>query len=135
MTYWDQYEGEGGGFEYVRFANIGDSVRGKIIELRDGEDFGGSPCPEIEFQTDDGGIAVWTVGQRVAQRKLLEVRPQVGWEVEVRYSGDGEGKPGKAPAKLFEIEVISNGSEPAAAAAPAAPADVAAAAPTTAADL
>ncbi len=122
---WDNYEQpDSGGMSFARWDNIGDSLRGKIIDLRDGKGFNGEAVPEIEFQRDDGSIVVWTVGQRVAQRKLGEVRPQVGWEIEVRYAGDGEGKPGRAPAKLFEVEVISTGTEVAAVTAPATAADL-----------
>ena len=122
---WEDYEPDGEGMGFVRWQNIGDKVRGKIIDLREGRGFNGEKVPEIEFQTDDGGILVWTVGQTVAQRVLAEAQPQVGWEIEVRYSGNGEGKPGRAPAKLFEVEVLSTGGgEAAAVAAPATGADL-----------
>lgn len=101
---WDNY---GTGRTFATFKEIGDKVHGRIIDIREGTDFNGRPCPELEFQEDDGTIVVWTVGQVVGQQRLAETKPQVGWTIEVRYSGHGEGKPGRAPAKLFTVEVIS----------------------------
>lgn len=103
---WDNY---GSGRTFASFKEVGDKVRGRIIDIREGTDFNGRPCPEVEFQEDDGGVVVWTVGQVVGQQRLAEVAPQVGWYLEVRYSGHGEGKPGRAPAKLFTVEVIDRG--------------------------
>lgn len=101
---WDNY---GSGRSFATFKEIGDKVRGRIVDIREGTDFNGRPCPELEFQEDDGTIVVWTVGQVVGQQRLAETKPQIGWTIEVRYSGHGEGKPGRAPAKLFTVEVVS----------------------------
>jgi hypothetical protein len=125
--YWDQYDdtdGDGGGFEYVKFNDVGDSLKGRITALDEGEDFNGNPCPMLTLSTETGR-KIWTASQAVAKRILLELRPQVGWEIEVRYSGQSESKPGRAPAKLFTIEVLSRDTEAApVAAAPASGADL-----------
>lgn len=110
---WDDYKGGG---DFVTFQNIGDSVSGEILSIRVGKDFNGNPCPELLLKTDDGAEKTLTAGQKVLQSALAEERPEVGDRIGIIYSGVGDAKPGKAPAKLFDVAVKRQGSSPAASA-------------------
>jgi hypothetical protein len=108
-AWWDQFAPDED-LRFVKFVEIGDTVRGEIMDLGTEKAFD-KVEPKITFRCDDGTTREWTVTQKVAKRKLSEIRPQLGWVIEARYSGDGEARPGRAPAKLIEIEVISRGSD------------------------
>lgn len=102
---WDRF---GGNSDFIRFAEIGDSVAGTITEIGMGQDFNGGPCPQLKIDTDEGEKTL-TAGQRMLQVALAEKRPDVGDHVEITYYDNGPGKPGRAPAKLFKVEVIRAG--------------------------
>lgn len=91
--------------DFIKFENVGDSVAGEVRSLTVGQDFNGAPCPKILIATDEGDERTVTAGQKVLQSRLAEVRPQVGEKVAIVYSGVGDAKPGKAPAKLFTVQV------------------------------
>jgi hypothetical protein len=91
--------------DYARFANPGDQVVGVIKEAREGHDFNGNPCPELVLEQDDGSEITVTAGQVMLKQALAEQRPGEGDRVRITYSGVGDAKPGKAPAKLFTVEV------------------------------
>lgn len=99
---WDQYKKTGG---YVSFKEVGDSVVGTIKSVRTGTDFNFNPCPELVLILDDGEERTLTAGQVMLSAALTEKRPQVGQKIRIVYSGIGEAKPGKAPAKLFTVDV------------------------------
>jgi hypothetical protein len=90
---------------FVKFENVGDSVVGIIKQVREGKDFNGNPCPELILEDDDGDERTVTAGQVLLRAALAEKAPQPGDKIRITYSGVGEGKPGKAPAKLFTVEV------------------------------
>lgn len=112
MTYdWNQWgDGDDGVTEFVTFKNVGDWVEGEIVEIRTGQDFNNNPCPELVFDTVSGR-KVWTVGQKVAQRVIREMAPQVGWTIHVRHHALGDAKRGQNPPKLFEVEIIDKPSQ------------------------
>lgn len=102
MTYdWNRHGGD-----FVKWENPGDTIEGEILSISEGSDFNGQPVPLLVFATADGEMK-WTVGQRHALVKLSEIRPETGWTLKAVYARDGEGKPGRAPAKLFDITVTS----------------------------
>jgi hypothetical protein len=98
---WSQFGSTSG---FMSFKEIGDSIAGELVAIRIGKDFNQADCPELIVRTDDGDITV-TAGQKALQNRLSEVRPQVGERVGIAYSGVGEAKPGRAPAKLFTVQV------------------------------
>jgi hypothetical protein len=130
---WDDFNNTG---EFMTFDNVGDQIAGEVLAVRLGQDFNGKPCPELVLRTAEGDRTL-TAGQKVLQTRLAEERPAVGDRIAVVYSGVGDAKPGKAPAKLFDVAVQRAGQAPAPAAAtvaapvptPAAPAAPAPAAP------
>jgi len=98
---WDEYTNNG---DWITFANVGDSAVGTVKGIRRGKDFNGNPCPELLIETSDGEKTI-TVGQVMLKAALADERPQVGDKIAIVYSGVGDAKPGKAPAKLFEVKV------------------------------
>lgn len=97
--------------EYVKFENVGDQVIGVIKEVREGRDFNGNPCPELILEDDDGEERTVTAAQVMLKASLAEKAPQKGDRVRIKYSGVGEAKPGKAPAKEFTVDVKSGPHE------------------------
>lgn len=105
MSYdWDQHKRTG---SWVTFENVGDTVIGDILAIRTGTDFAGNPCPELVLRLDDGEEKTLTAGQVMLKSELAAQAPQVGDRIRIVYSGVGEAKPGKAPAKLFDVAVKS----------------------------
>lgn len=109
--------------EYVKFENVGDQVIGIVKLVREGRDFKGNPCPELVLELEDGEETTVTAGQVMLKSALAEKRPNVGDRVRITYSGVGDAQPGKAPAKLFTVDVkqgpfelkqaaVSNSEEP-----------------------
>lgn len=99
---WDDYKSTG---EWISFRDIGDQVIGDIIAIRTGTDFNGNPCPELILRTDDGEERTLTAGQTLLKSALAEQAPQVGDKIFIKYTGNTEAKPGKAPAKQFQVAV------------------------------
>lgn len=97
---WSKYKSS-----FMKFEQIGDSIAGDIVAITDGDDFNGNPCPQLTLDTEDGVRKV-TCGQKMLQAALAEREPQEGDHITITYSGVGEGKPGRAPAKLFTVEVV-----------------------------
>lgn len=97
---WDEFQSD-----YVTFKNIGDAVAGEIISLSKASDFNGNPCPQLIIRNDAGEPKTVTAGQVMLRAKLAELRPTVGDRIGIVYSSDGPGSPGKAPAKLFTVQV------------------------------
>lgn len=92
--------------DWITFDEVGDQVIGTVTAVRVGKDFNGNPCPELVIDLeDDGGEKTLTAGQKVLQSKLAEEAPQVGDRIWILYSGVGDARPGRAPAKLFEVKV------------------------------
>lgn len=90
---------------YAKFENPGDQVVGVIKIAREAKDYSGNPCPELVLEQDDGSEITVTAGQVMLKQALAEKRPQEGDKVRITYSGVGDAKPGKAPAKLFTLDV------------------------------
>lgn len=100
---WNNFKNTG---EWITFNEVGDQVIGVVTAVRVGKDFNGNPCPELMIDLDDdGGEKILTAGQKILQSKLAEWAPQVGDRIWIMYSGVGDARPGKAPAKLFDVKV------------------------------
>lgn len=92
--------------DFVKFENVNDSVIGIIKEIREGKDFNGNPCPLLVLEvSEEGDEKTLTAGQVLLKAALAEKAPQVGDKIRIVYSGVGDAKPGKAPAKQFTVEV------------------------------
>lgn len=91
--------------EFVKFENVGDQIIGVVKDIREGRTFNGDPCPELILETEDGEERTVTAGQVLLKTALAEKAPQKGDKVRITYSGVGEAKPGKAPAKVFTVDV------------------------------
>lgn len=103
MTFsYDQYVDKG---DYVQFANVGDQIIGVVKAVREGRTFSGNPCPELVLEDEEGNERTVTAAQVMLRQALAETRPQVGNKIRITYSGVGDAKPGKAPAKLFTVDV------------------------------
>ena len=98
---WDEYKSTG---DWITFENVGDKAVGQILAIRVGRDFNGQPCPELVIRTEEGDKTL-TAGQKVLKARLAEEAPQAGDRIAIVYSGVGDAKPGKAPAKLFDVQV------------------------------
>jgi hypothetical protein len=114
---WNEFQGSGGGL-FASFKEVGDTVVGTITAIRKGQDFNSNVCPELVLRTDEGDELIVTAGQKMLAAALATERPSVGDRIGIKYSGVGEARPGKAPAKLFEVQV-GRASTPAPAATPA----------------
>lgn len=107
MTYnWDEFKNTG---DFVSFKEVGDQIVGVIKAIRTGHDFNGNPCPELIVTDDEGEDRTVTAGQVLLKTALAEKAPQVGDRIRITYSGIGDAKPGKAPAKQFTVDVKPNG--------------------------
>lgn len=99
---WDEFQTTG---DWVTFDQVGDKVVGTVKVVRRGKDFNGNPCPELVIDVDGEGEKTLTAGQVMLKSALAEHRPQAGDRIAITYSGVGDAKPGKAPAKLFNVAV------------------------------
>lgn len=99
---WDEFTTTG---DWITFNEIGDSVVGTVTVVRRGKDFNGNPCPELVIDVDGQGEKTLTAGQVMLKSALAEQRPGPGDRIAIVYSGVGDAKPGKAPAKLFDVTV------------------------------
>jgi hypothetical protein len=100
--FWDEFQSNG---DFVAFKNYGDAVVGEVLAVRKANDFNGNPCPELIVRTDAGDEKTVTAGQVMLKAALADARPTKGDRVAIVYTHDGEGKPGKAPAKCFDVQV------------------------------
>lgn len=99
---WDEFQTTG---DWITFDNVGDKVVGTVKAVRRGKDFNGNPCPELIIDVDGEGEKTLTAGQVMLKSALAEKRPAAGDRIAITYSGVGDAKPGKAPAKLFDVAV------------------------------
>src|SRR5690606_40507811 len=99
---WDDYKQTG---DWPRYDSPGDKVVGVIKSLRTGRVFNGNPCPQLILEQDDGSEITVTAGQVMLKAALAEKAPEVGDKIRIVYTGDSEARPGKAPAKLFTVDV------------------------------
>jgi hypothetical protein len=101
--------------ERFKFVNIGDKIEGEILSIST-TTFGGTadPTPVLSIKKSDGTINDLTASQTVLCSRLAEVGPDVGDFISIEFTGLAEAKPGRSPAKLFEVTVtpktLANGA-------------------------
>ncbi len=95
---------KGGSGDFVKFEQIGDSVTGTIVAIREHTfDKDKGPVPLIDISPRAGGENVTLSVDKVDLRfKLAEAEPQVGDELRVKYS-DTERTP-NGTKKVFQVE-------------------------------
>lgn len=98
---WDQF----GASEFVKFANTGDTISGKINNIRVGQDFNGNPCPILDLDTASGNRTV-TAGQANLKSQIVQLRPSVGDTITITYDRDEKAE--KGMKKVFAIKLDSN---------------------------
>ena len=98
---WDEF----GASEFVKFATVGDTVAGKITNIRIGQDFNGNPCPVLDLETKTGSRTV-TAGQANLKSQIVQLRPSVGDSISITYDRDEKAE--KGMKKVFAIKVDSN---------------------------
>jgi hypothetical protein len=127
---WGEFQGASNDWQKFRFEAPGDAISGFLQEVRIATMADGTRMPALTIKTPDGTDWSLLASQIGLQRALAQHRPATGDQIAIVYTGDAEAKPGKSPAKLFDV-VIKRGDEPAAVApvapAPAAPVAVSAA--------
>lgn len=102
MTFnWDRYKPSS---DWIIFDTPGDEVTGTVAAIRNGTDFNGNECPELVLDVD-GNLKVLTAGHVMLRSALAVEQPQVGDKVTIVYTGLGDARPGKKPAKLFNVTV------------------------------
>jgi hypothetical protein len=110
------------GGDYITFANIGDTVTGKVIAVRKHIWDDGSVSPQILLDVD-GAEKTVTAGQVRLKAALAEKRPQPGQHVTITLT-DIEKRAGGKTLKEFSVIVgpvaAAPAAAPVAAAAPAA---------------
>lgn len=102
------------GGDYVTFANVGDTVTGKVIAVRKHVWDDGSVSPQILLDVD-GQEKTVTAGQVRLKAALAEKRPQPGQHVTITLT-EIEKRAGGKTLKHFDVQV---GTPVAAPAAPA----------------
>jgi hypothetical protein len=124
---WTEFAGNPDGQypEKFRFNEPGDAITGTVRDVRIATMPDGSRLPSLEIEDANG--TTWSVlaGPINLQRALATHRPATGDTIAISFTGvSDQAKPGKSPAKLFDVAVKRHDEAPAAAApapAPAAP--------------
>jgi len=98
---WDEF----GASEFVKFSAVGDTVTGKITNIRIGEDFNGNPCPVLDLETGTGSRTV-TAGQANLKSQIVQLRPNVGDGITITYDRDEKAE--KGMKKVFAIRLDAN---------------------------
>lgn len=114
MSVWDDPELKMND-DFVKLENVGDEIRGTIVNLRPHRFEDGSVAVQIIF-TDarDGQERTWSAGQVQAKKRLAEIRPEVGWEFRARLDSI-EKRAGGKTLKHIDVQARpGNGAPPAA---------------------
>jgi hypothetical protein len=89
---------------FVKFAEVGDSIAGKITAIAKHRFDDGTPVPQLSLTTDDGQEVTLTAGQTRLKLALAEQRPVVGDHLAVRLT-QIEKRAGGKTLKHFEVKV------------------------------
>jgi hypothetical protein len=98
MSIWDTPEMQPPTEDYVKLENPGDGFSGRVIRVVAQKFDDGSVAPNIVFFDDrDGEERSWTAGQIESKKQLVELRPDTGDHIDVRYThkeslGSGKSK-------------------------------------------
>jgi len=130
---WDEFHAPNTGDfpDAFKFDTIGAAIAGTITNIRRAE-FDGKAIPELWITLDDGSERSVLCGQANLITQLLDIRPNVGDRIAIKYDSQRKAKLGMA--KLFSVALKrADGSE--SRTEPAAAAQNVTVAPKTAADL
>lgn len=116
---WDSPEFAAGNGEYVKFANVGDTVAGVVDSISRKTWDDGSVSPQLDLTTDDGESKTLTAGQVRLKLALAEQRPEVGDHITVTLT-DVQKRPGGKTLKIFDVAVKRAADATKSASAPAA---------------
>lgn len=96
---WTEFEGD-----RFSFDNVGDKIAGRIRELTVKTGQSGK-YPVLTLQVDkEGNTREVNGGSTDLKQQLAAIRPQIGWWVEITYTGTRQtGQP--SPMKLFDVKV------------------------------
>jgi hypothetical protein len=100
--------------ERFKFVNPGDAIEGEILSITT-TTFGGTadPTPVITLKKTDGKITEVTASQTVLCSRLAEEGPDIGDFLSMTFTGVADNaKPGRSPAKLFDVIVKREGEVP-----------------------
>ena len=95
--------------DFVSFENAGDSVTGRILNIRVQRFDDGKACPSLLLDTADGERTL-TAGQIRLKVALAEQRPEVGDTIAVTLTGV-EKRAGGKTLKLFDVRVTRGQGE------------------------
>lgn len=102
MTTWDEFEPPITDFPPAfKWDRLGASIAGTITKIRTAI-FDDRKIPELWIETDDGEMSV-LCGQANLFTQLLELKPQVGDRIAIKYVSTAKAKLGTA--KIFEVAV------------------------------
>ncbi len=89
-----------------RFEHAGDTISGRVTGFSSftHEEFGTSPV--IHLDTSHGEDTVYVLG-RVLLSRLQDLRPQVGDEIRISYTGDSRSKDGNR-MRLFDVVSLTS---------------------------
>ena len=103
---WTEFGGTSGDYpDRFKFEEIGDAIAGEIVDLKVATMPDGTRIPALNIRTSDGTVWSLLASQRGLQALLAAQRPATGDRVAIVMVGFGEPKPGKSPAKLFELQL------------------------------
>lgn len=114
--------------DFVKFEHPGETVTGKIVDIRRHQWEDGSVAPQLFLQLADGTEKTLTAGQLGLKAALTEQRPEPGDTVTITFVGV-ESRTGGRTLKKWKLDVTRAGS-PMTVGPVAAPAPAPAAAPT-----
>jgi hypothetical protein len=100
--------------ERFKFIKPGDKIEGEIVSITT-TTFGGTadPTPVLTLKKADGKITEVTASQTVLCSRLAEEGPDVGDFISMTFTGVADNaKPGRSPAKLFDVIVKREGGVP-----------------------
>lgn len=93
--------------ERFKFINPGDKIEGEILSITT-TTFGGTadPTPVLSMKLPNGKIVEVTASQTVLCSRLAEEGPDIGDFLSMTFTGVADNaKPGRSPAKLFDVIV------------------------------
>jgi hypothetical protein len=105
---WSQFGGSEQG-QFIKFANVGDSVSGEVVDVRAGTDFNGNVCPVLDIDTEDG-LKTVTGSQAMLKALIVRTRPKKGDNITIVYVKDEKAALGTK--KVFDVIVDGSAKAP-----------------------
>ena len=104
---WTEFQGTSSADypDRFKFEAVGDSISGTLTDIKVATMPDGTRIPALNIATDEGTVCSLLASQRGLQALLAEHRPCVGDRLAIVHTGLGDPKPGKSPAKLFDLKI------------------------------